>query len=366
MIRLLIPLLIVLALMAYIGWHLWQMLPLSQGWRATVIAVCIGMVFLMVASIFGRNHLSETLIGSIYYISTAWLFILLYMVLAFVVIDVVRAVVPAVRPWFVHHWGGVIGVAVVLLLVFAYGNWRYHHKVRTELTVETGKPLLRDYRLVALSDLHLGYTIGRKELARWVDLINKEKPDAVVIAGDIIDNSVRPVLRQAMQEELRRLKAPLGVYACFGNHDHLAGTGQSGDFFHQAGIRLLRDEVVLVDSAFYVAGRDDRTNSHRKPTAKILSNLDLRHPIILLDHQPYHLKESERAGVDFQLSGHTHRGQVFPINIITDVIYECSHGYHRLGRTHYYVSEGIGLWGGKFRIGSKSEYTVVTLKGTRP
>ena len=365
MLKLILFLIIVLGLMVYVAWHLWQMLPLGTGWRATVISVCLGLLFLMVAAIVGRKYIPENLTGYIYYITTAWLFIFLYLAMACLVIDVVRLAVPSVRPWFVHHWGGVAAVAGALLLIFAYGNWRYHHKVRTELTVDTEKPLLRDYRLVALSDLHLGYTIGRKELARWVDLVNREEPDAVIIAGDIIDNAMQPVLREAMDEELKRLKAPLGVYACPGNHDYLSGKDNT-DFFHQAGIRLLKDEVVLVDSAFYVAGRDDRTNHKRKKLKEILKNIDLRHPMVLLDHQPFHLKQSERAGVDFQLSGHTHRGQVFPINLITDVIYECSHGYHRLGRTHYYVSEGIGLWGGKFRIGSKSEYTVVTLKGMRP
>jgi predicted MPP superfamily phosphohydrolase len=196
-----------------------------------------------------------------------------------------------------------------------------------------------------------------------VDLINAEHADFILVAGDIIDISTRPLVEEEMAKEFRRLNAP--VYACLGNHEYYSNEPKARRFYQEAGIRLLQDSCAA-EGALCIIGRYDRTNSHRKPTAKILSNLDLRHPIILLDHQPYHLKESERAGVDFQLSGHTHRGQVFPINIITDVIYECSHGYHRLGRTHYYVSEGIGLWGGKFRIGSKSEYTVVTLKGTRP
>jgi predicted MPP superfamily phosphohydrolase len=82
---------------------------------------------------------------------------------------------------------------------------------------------------------------------------------------------------------------------------------------------------------------------------------------IVLDHQPYNLDRAEAAGVDFQLSGHTHRGQVWPISWITDHIYECSWGSHKRGNTQYYVSSGLGIWGGKFRIGTQSEYVVATI-----
>ena len=90
-----------------------------------------------------------------------------------------------------------------------------------------------------------------------------------------------------------------------------------------------------------------------------------RYYTIVLDHQPYHLEEAEAAGIDFQLSGHTHRGQVWPISWITDAIYECSWGEHQRGSTRYYISSGLGIWGGKFRIGTQSEYIVATL-GIRP
>ena len=115
-------------------------------------------------------------------------------------------------------------------------------------------------------------------------------------------------------------------------------------------------------------GRDDRMNRHRKPLDALMSGLPLYGRglgggfSILLDHQPYHLDRVEKAGVDFQLSGHTHRGQVWPISWITDHIYECSWGSYQRGHTHYYISSGLGIWGGKFRIGTQSEYVVATLK----
>ena len=125
---------------------------------------------------------------------------------------------------------------------------------------------------------------------------------------------------------------------------------------------LLRDQSAEIDGAIVVIGRDDRTNLRRKSVRELVAQVDTSKFVILLDHQPYNLGLAEEAGIDFQLSGHTHRGQVWPISWITDAIYECSWGSHRRGNTQYYVSSGLGIWGGKFRIGTQSEYVVGEVK----
>ena len=220
------------------------------------------------------------------------------------------------------------------------------------------KPLPREYKLVMLSDLHLGYHNPRRELARWVDLVNAEHPDFILIAGDIIDGSMRPLIEERMSEEFHRLNAP--IYACLGNHEFYAGHPESKQFYQDAGIHLLIDETAVIDSCIVIVGRDDRSNMRRKPIKDLMDNKNLYS--IVLDHQPYNLDRAEAAGVDFQLSGHTHRGQVWPISWITDRIYECSWGSHQRGNTRFYISSGIGIWGGKFRIGTQSEYVVATLR----
>ena len=168
-----------------------------------------------------------------------------------------------------------------------------------------------------------------------------------------------------MAEEFHRLKAP--VYACLGNHEFYAGHPEAKQFYKDAGIHLLIDEATVIDSSLVIIGRDDRTNMRRKPIKDLmysltshLSPLTSKYTIVL-DHQPYNLDRAEAAGVDFQLSGHTHRGQVWPISWITDHIYECSWGSHQRGLTQFYISSGIGIWGGKFRIGTQSEYVVATI-----
>lgn len=108
-------------------------------------------------------------------------------------------------------------------------------------------------------------------------------------------------------------------------------------------------------------GRDDRSNTARRSLQELMANVDKNKPIILLDHQPYKLTESETAGVDLQFSGHTHRGQVWPMSLVTDYIYEQSHGYRQWGNSHIYVSSGLSLWGPPFRIGTESEMVVLQL-----
>ena len=126
-------------------------------------------------------------------------------------------------------------------------------------------------------------------------------------------------------------------------------------------IQLLRDSVVTLPNGIQLIGRDDRSNTARRSLQELMTGIDKSKPIILLDHQPYKLTESEAAGVDLQFSGHTHRGQVWPMNWVTDYIYEQSHGYRQWGNSHIYVSSGLSLWGPPFRIGTESDMAVFHL-----
>jgi predicted MPP superfamily phosphohydrolase len=286
------------------------------------------------------------------------IFVLLYLFMLFIVLDVLRLVRIVPSAWLHNNWWTAAGVLVLIGGIFVYGNLHYMHKVRQPLTLHTDKPLTKPVKLVMASDLHLGYHNPRHELARWVDLMNEEHADAILIAGDIIDGSIRPLTEEQMAQEFRRLNAP--VYACLGNHEYYSGEPEAQRFYQEAGIHLLRDTSAVVGE-LCLLGRDDRSNLGRKDVAAIVRDADMQKYTILLDHQPYHLERTERAGIDFQFSGHTHYGQVWPISWITDAIYECAFGPHQRGNTRYYVSSGIGIWGGKFRIGTRSEYVVATL-----
>ena len=348
------------ASLAYVLWHVWQVLPWPSPWRWTAV-VAFALCFLGMFYIFqgGLERLPLGMASVAYLISTSSLIVLLYLALVFLCADVLRLV--RLLPADVLRSNGTtalcIGAGLTALLV--WGNIRHHRKVRVPLRLTTEKPLAKEYKIVMMSDLHLGYHHRRREFARWVDLVNAERPDLILIAGDIIDNSVRPLLEDGMAGEFRRLEAP--VFACLGNHEYYSHVPQARAFYEEAGIRLLVDSCAVVDDAICIIGRDDRTNAARKPLAALAEKAPKGLYTFVLDHQPYHLEQAERTGIDFQLSGHTHRGQVWPISWLTDRMYECSFGPWQRGATRYYVSSGIGIWGGKFRIGTQSEYIVATL-----
>ena len=346
--------------MAYVGWHVWTLVPLPALWRSVLIAVGTASFLLLFLNL-GRyiDRMPLGLARWCYDVGNSSIFVLLYLVMVFLVLDLGRLVRLVPREWLHQNVYTTAAIAIGLFVVFLCGNIHYYNKVREELSVTTAKQLKKPLRLVLLSDLHLGYHNPRKELARWVDMINAERPDLVLIAGDIIDMSIRPLIEENMAEEMRRIGAP--VYACLGNHEYYTGEPLAQQFYRDANIHLLRDTCATVGD-LCIIGRDDRTNPHRKAVGRLAREADHTKFTILLDHQPYHLEQAEKAGIDFQLSGHTHRGQVWPISWITDRLYECSWGRHQRGNTRYYVSSGIGIWGGKFRIGTQSEYVVMEVK----
>ena len=370
---------------AYISWHIWCLLPLSWIWKSLVIVLLAGSFLLMFAGIWrSTDKMPMPLAIGVYEIGTSSIFILLYLFMLFLLLDLGRLLHVVPRTLLYNNGWMAGGITVFMTVLFLYGYLNYRHKHREEITI-TSEKVTKPVKLVMISDMHIGYHNRREELHRWVDMINAEHPDLVLIAGDIIDGSVRPLKEEKMHEEFLRLSAP--IYACLGNHEYYSGEPDAQQFYRDAGIHLLQDSVAVVGN-LCIIGRDDRTNPHRKSLGKIIaenSSLILAQTseqsssshssarpsgrfapsgqrfLILLDHQPYHLEQAERHHIDFQFSGHTHHGQVWPTSWITESIYECAFGPYKKGHTDYYISSGLGIWGGKFRIGTRSEYVVVTI-----
>ncbi len=358
---------------AYVGWHVWRILPLANVWKTVVVVLMAACFALFVLNfVIGLDRVPLPLARMMYDVGNSSLIILLYLFMLFLALDVVALVLHFVRPsggnFLRDSLPGTLCVLGFMAALFTYANIHYHNKVRVPMEIDTKGKVTRPLKLVLMSDLHLGYHNGRQEFAKWVDKINAEQPDLVLIGGDIIDISVRPLIEEGVVEEFRRLKAP--VYACLGNHEYYSGEPRAQQFYRDAGIYLLRDSVVTLPDYgnLTIIGRDDRTNAGRKSLAELMKECqDPQPPILggyqlLLDHQPYHLERTAKAGIDFQFSGHTHYGQVWPISWIEDAIYECAYGELTKGNTRFYVSSGIGIWGAKFRIGTQSEYVVLTLK----
>lgn len=352
----------------YVFYRAWHAIPANTIARTLLIVFAVVVVSSFLLNFIVGEMLPVSATSLLYKIGTSWFFTFIYFLIINLLMDLVRVTQLVPKETFNQYtrenwlsFGLIVGFIGLLMLC---GYLKYIHKERVELPVAVNKEgsKTKSLKIVALSDLHLGYGIGRDEFRQWVELINKEEPDIVLIGGDVIDNGLRPVNEARMYMNFKDIKSKYGIYAVLGNHEYISGVNESLKFYEEAGIHLLRDSQMLVDSTFYIVGRDDRMNPHRKSLTELTASLDKTKPVILLDHQPYQLEEAEENGVDFQFSGHTHRGQIWPISLITDLIYEDSYGYLRKGNTQVYVSSGMGIWGGKFRIGTQSEYVVINMK----
>lgn len=314
-----------------------------------------GAFALIFTFLLRKSNLSMKLMMFTHEVGSGWLVFTLYMVLWLFFFDLVR--------WFYKPFTFSFHLAFAFTLcLLSYGYYMYKNPETRQMDLVINKSAESSrVKVVAVSDIHLGLGTGKAVLSGYVDRINAQNPDLILISGDLIDNSVAPLQEERMEEELNRLYAPLGVYMVPGNHEYISDIDESVSFIRSTSIQLLRDSVALLPNGIQLIGRDDRFNPGRKSLEELLEPVNKSKPMIMLDHQPYELDRTVSAGIDLQFSGHTHRGQVWPINLLTDQLFDLSHGYDKRENTHLYVSSGLSLWGPPFRIGSQSELVVFNL-----
>ncbi|MBQ5637974.1 MAG: metallophosphoesterase [Alistipes sp.] len=341
----------------YISFRAWQFLtgqPLAL--RLGVVAlIWVAALALMMAMMLRHAALPAWLGQTLFTVGSSWMVITLYLVLSLLVVDLLRLCGLTLR-------FGFVGAALFTALLLVVGYINHRHPKVVHIAMQTDRPIEGGaVRIAFVSDVHLGEGTGRKQLERYVRLINQEQPDLILITGDLIDNSITPLHRDRMHEPLNALTAPLGIYMVAGNHEYISDIEQSKAFLEITPITLLQDSVVTLNNGVQLLGRDDRSNRHRKPLDKLAATATGEGPRILLDHQPYHLQQTDSLGLELQLSGHTHHGQVWPMSLLTDHLYEQSHGYRRWSNSHIYVSSGLSLWGPPFRIGTRGELVIIRL-----
>ncbi len=350
---------------AYLGGNIYicikglQMLTgFSLGIRITagVIYWILALSF-MTAMFFRGSQLPEGFAQTLHTIGNGWLVFTLYMVLFLLAFDLLK--------WIYQPFVWSFPVAALLTVaLLGYGYYKYQFPNRKEMNLSIAKPIdgtSKTIKIVAISDVHLGHGTTKKQLQRYVDMINAEQPDVILIGGDLIDNSIEPLYSEKMNEELSQLKASMGIYMAAGNHEGFSRLGEAAKFLKLTPIQLLQDSVVTLPNGVQIVGRKDRRDDRRLSLDDLIKKTDSNKPIIVVDHQPYDLEKTEAAGVDLQFSGHTHRGQVFPFSLIIDQMFEQSYGYRLWGKSHVYVSSGLSLWGPPFRIGTDSEMVVFNL-----
>jgi uncharacterized protein len=362
----------------YIGLRFWQAIVSNLHFINNKVYWVI-FSFIVMSYIIGRvgkKFLPPLVSNGLTIVGAYWMAAMLYFLIVIIIIDLVRLF---------DKWTGFLPsfaksssflfcfslIALFLIVgVLAFGTWNAKNIQvnKYSFTIDKHAGSLKQLHAVMISDIHLGDIVDKKFLEDIVGKINKLKPDIVFIPGDIIDDDINPFIKQDMATTFKKIKSKYGVYASFGNHDYYGGNIKQGmTIFKNSGINVLRDAVIKVDESFYISGREDNTLERmskvkRKPLKEIVEGIDNSLPVILLDHQPNALLESQGAGVDLQLSGHTHKGQFFPADLVTKMIFEIDYGYLKKENLNVIVSSGVGTWGPPIRIGSVSEIVDMYIK----
>ncbi|WP_340023371.1 metallophosphoesterase [Paenibacillus sp. FSL K6-1096] len=348
----------------YIGWHLWVLL---REWSPGIHAALYWTVFLVFAFsyILGRIPLPQPLrpVGRLFkVIGSYYLACMEFAVIMLPLADLLYGVLVlagADLSAYVTEAGATLLVLLALFLIWGSRNaWSTvvrTHRLQVDKSIGTSVPLT----VAVASDLHLGNIVGNRHLRRMVERINAMQPDIVLLAGDVLDDSIEPFLRNRMEQQLKQLKARHGVYAVLGNHEYYGGSiTQYTEVMQSIGIKVLQDEVVET-SGVYVVGRKDKTAEAiaggRLSVEALLTGVDRSKPILMMDHQPTGFGAASEAGVDVLLSGHTHRGQIAPNHWITRRLFELDWGYLLKNKLHVIVSSGYGTWGPPIRLASRSE-----------
>ena len=307
-------------------------------------------------------------------ISEYWIAVFVYLLLPLALLDIVRFVFflcgkNAFSPGFYAASTGAAIVLCAIIVVIGSFHARSIKTVNYQLNInKQGK----DLRIALISDIHISPTVNRPWIACIVDIINHAQPDITLIAGDIYEGDLDAVRDMPdIITELKRINAPLGVYACLGNHD--VDRKIILNTLRQANIEVLEDEVRSIGENIYLAGRRDPRpigmKSYRLPIKELLENLDRSRTIIVLEHQPSDFPKAEEAGADLILSGHAHAGQFFPGNLFTRNIFKKAGGTH-YGHWHgktmqAVVTSGAGIWGPPVRVASNSEVAIIDISFVR-
>ena len=251
----------------------------------------------------------------------------------------------------------VLSAAVVIIGVVHYNTIRVKEY---QVDIPRRSAVIKHLKIAMAADFHLGQITSRQFLEKFPARINSLHPDIVLIPGDIVEGHRNDGDTAKFARLFRQIKAKYGVYASPGNHES-HGRNNKLDFFANAGINLLADTFVVIDNSFCLVGRNDRHSNNRKSIHELLDNIPDHLPVIVLDHRPTDMEPAGKHGVDIQLSGHTHNGQLFPFNYIIKNLYELGWGYKKIRDTHFFVTSGIQVWGPPVRTAGNSEIMVINV-----
>jgi uncharacterized protein len=352
-----------------------QAIPADSRFRAIYsIAFWIVALSFIAGRIF-EKFLPSPVADSIIWVGSIWLGAMLYFFLIVVFLDLLRLsnhLFPFFPATIVNNYTKTKSIVamsalglVALLLLGGYINASIPRIKKLNLFISKKTLSLKSLNIVMVSDIHLGTIVGRSRIDTIVSKINALNPDIVLLPGDIIDEDPAPVIKQNLGDALKSIHSRFGTYAVTGNHEFIGGVEEACAYLTAHGVTMLRDRSIKIEESFFIVGREDRSvgriGHKRKGLNELMIAVDAQLPVILLDHQPFGLEDTLQHGIDLQLSGHTHYGQLWPLNYVVKSIYEIAWGYKRIGNTHFYISSGAGTWGPPVRIGNHPEIVQIQL-----
>jgi len=359
----------------YIGARLvqWLMMLLPHY---LVIASVVIYILCALSLVLAFAPLPGSLHSIMSWVGSYWMGIYFYLLLFFLAADLVIMlgalvnIIPSPIPQTVRFYAS---LAAILLTVCTVGYGIYNatqikHVSYTLQTKESTNSV--GMKIVLVSDLHLGAINSEKRLETLVSEINRLEPDLVCIAGDIFNDNYNAI--QDPERAIRlfqQIKSTYGVYASLGNHDSGRSFDRMLQFLERSNIKLLNDKHVLIGNRLVLIGRVDPSpiggfgDLTRKDITDLIESLDENLPVVVMDHTPSHLDEYNEK-VDLVLSGHTHKGQLFPAGIVTNALFEVDYGYYQRDASspHVIVTSGAGTWGMPMRVGTNNEIVSIGLK----
>ena len=348
-------------------------IPLFRNNKLLYGLIFFILAFTFIAAKFVESRHSSVITDALNIVGGFWLAFLLYGFLFLFVSDILLLLsrltglissenTPAFR-----KWAFIVTMAVSAVLVFGgFINAMIPAIKKYDITIDKYAGEVKTLKIAAVSDIHLGSIIRKRSMRKLSEILAYIKPDVVFLLGDIVDGEIGPVLRGDLLKYFKCPECSNGLFAITGNHEFIGGPDKTIPYIESKGIRVLKDEVVTLKGGIQLIGRIDKDSrtfyrKDRMTLASLMENVDTAKPVIVLDHQPFKLDEPWKFNVDLQLSGHTHNGQMWPLNYVTNWIWELSYGYLRKGNTQFIVSSGYGLWGPRVRSGSRSEVLLINI-----
>jgi hypothetical protein len=342
---------------------------INKGYR-----LYYALIYILLALVYpAGNLLSERVFGGVSavldsaanFILPFWLYLFLFTLLfdILLLINRIFKVLPAETLNTTRFkFTGLSAILILALGVVITGIINFN-TIRTseyKIEVPARSSTLKHLKIAFVADFHLQKGTDVHFVERFARKIELIKPDLMIFGGDNVEGDREDENLQPYEEILASIKARFGVYAVLGNHEHYAGKNV-GNFFNRSGMTVLSDSIVFPGNLFNLAGRNDSHIRTRKTIGELLEPVNDSLPLILIDHRPTETEEVSKTRVDVQLSGHTHNGQLFPVNLITRKVYILSWGYKKIRNTHFFVTSGIRLWGPPVRTTAKSEIMVIDI-----